>query len=61
MKGDNSAERALQKDITARHAAEHKLYLAQAKKENKQNIERWKRELSTDESTPKKQRDAMLQ
>ncbi|XP_043227082.1 serine/threonine-protein kinase Tao-like [Amphibalanus amphitrite] len=61
VKGDNAAERALQKEITTRHAAEHKLYLAQAKKENKQNIERWKRELSTDESTPKKQRDAMLQ
>ncbi|XP_037088997.1 serine/threonine-protein kinase Tao-like [Pollicipes pollicipes] len=61
VKTDMAAERALQKEITTRHTAEHKLYLQQAKKENKQNMERWKRELSTDESTPKKQRDAMLQ
>lgn len=31
------------------------------KKEYKANKERWKRELSMDESTPKRQRDATLQ
>lgn len=41
--------------------AEKKLYDAQKQKEYKITKERWKRELSLDESTPKRQRDATLQ
>ncbi len=40
---------------------EKKLFDAQKQKEYKITKERWKRELSLDESTPKRQRDATLQ
>lgn len=49
------------KEITNRQEADRKAFDAQRKKEYKTNKERWKRELSLDESTPKRQRDAVLQ
>lgn len=49
------------KDISVRQEAERKNFEVQRKKEYKANKERWKRELSMDEATPKRQRDATLQ
>jgi thousand and one amino acid protein kinase len=40
---------------------DRKAFESQKKKEYKANKERWKRELSLDETTPKRQRDATLQ
>ena len=61
MKHNVSAEKKLQKEITCRQESDRKAFDAQKKKEYKANKERWKRELSLDESTPKRQRDATLQ
>ncbi|XP_050311474.1 serine/threonine-protein kinase Tao isoform X3 [Anthonomus grandis grandis] len=54
-------EKKLVKDITGRQDSDRKAFEAHRKKEYKANKERWKRELSLDESTPKRQRDATLQ
>jgi len=45
----------------ARQEQERKSFELHKRKEYKQNKERWKRELSQDESTPKRQREATLQ
>lgn len=49
------------KDIMTRQEMDRKAFDNLRKKEYKANKERWKRELSQDDSTPKKQRDATLQ
>ncbi|XP_060532798.1 serine/threonine-protein kinase Tao isoform X1 [Cylas formicarius] len=54
-------EKKLVKDITSRQDMDRKAFEAHRKKEYKANKERWKRELSQDDSTPKRQRDATLQ
>ncbi|CAH0549266.1 unnamed protein product [Brassicogethes aeneus] len=54
-------EKKLVKDISTRQDLDRKAFEANRKKEYKANKERWKRELSQDESTPKRQRDATLQ
>lgn len=54
-------EKKLIKDITGRQDMDRKAFDAHRKKEYKANKERWKRELSQDDSTPKRQRDATLQ
>lgn len=54
-------EKKLIKDITSRQDSDRKAFEAHRKKEYKANKERWKRELSQDDSTPKRQRDATLQ
>ncbi|XP_066148740.1 serine/threonine-protein kinase Tao isoform X1 [Euwallacea fornicatus] len=56
-----AAEKKLIKDITTRQDNDRKAFEAHRKKEYKANKERWKRELSQDDSTPKRQRDATLQ
>ncbi|VVC93125.1 unnamed protein product [Leptidea sinapis] len=56
-----AAEKKLIKDITARQEQERKSFDAQRKREYKANKERWKKELSMDDATPKRQRDATLQ
>lgn len=61
LKANNAAEKKLQKDIVARQENDKKAFDTHRKKEYKANKERWKRELSMDESTPKRQRDATLQ
>jgi thousand and one amino acid protein kinase len=61
MKQNNAAEKKLIKEISNRQMADKKMFDAQKQKEYKMNKERWKRELSLDESTPKRQRDATLQ
>lgn len=61
QKQNQAAEKKLHKDITLRQEAERKAFETQRKKEYKANKERWKRELSLDETTPKRQRDATLQ
>ncbi|KAK7605013.1 hypothetical protein V9T40_006199 [Parthenolecanium corni] len=60
-KQNSASEKKLIKEISNRQMAEKKLYDAQKQKEYKITKERWKRELSLDESTPKRQRDATLQ
>ncbi|XP_069991461.1 serine/threonine-protein kinase Tao-like isoform X2 [Penaeus vannamei] len=55
------AEKNLQKDINGRHGIELKHFQSQYKKQYKENIEKWKKELSQDPNTPKKQREAQLQ
>jgi thousand and one amino acid protein kinase len=61
LKQNITAERKLQKEISGRQEQDRKAFEMQKKKEYKANKERWKRELSLDESTPKRQRDATLQ
>ncbi|KAK3870308.1 hypothetical protein Pcinc_024462 [Petrolisthes cinctipes] len=55
------AEKTLQKDINGRHCIELKHFQSQYKKQYKENIEKWKKELSQDPNTPKRQREAQLQ
>ncbi|PSN30012.1 Serine/threonine-protein kinase TAO1 [Blattella germanica] len=61
LKQNLTAEKKLQKEICGRQEQDRKAFETQKKKEYKANKERWKRELSLDESTPKRQRDATLQ
>lgn len=61
VKQNNVAEKKLFKDISMKHENDRKAYELHRKKEYKLNKERWKRELSMDESTPKRLRDATLQ
>jgi thousand and one amino acid protein kinase len=61
LKQNLTAERKLHKEICGRQEQDRKAFETQKKKEYKANKERWKRELSLDESTPKRQRDATLQ
>ena len=56
-----SGEKKLTKEINARHLVERKNFETQIRREYKQTKERWKQELSSDESTTKRQRDASLQ
>jgi thousand and one amino acid protein kinase len=60
-KQNNGAEKKLFKEISMRQDGDRKAFDTHRKKEYKANKERWKRELSMDESTPKRQRDATLQ
>lgn len=57
----NAAEKKLFKDITVKQENDRKAFELHKKREYKANKERWKRELSMDDSTPKRQRDATLQ
>ncbi|XP_044260449.1 serine/threonine-protein kinase Tao [Tribolium madens] len=61
LKQNAASEKKLIKDITSRQESDRKAFDAHRKKEYKANKERWKRELSQDDSTPKRQRDATLQ
>jgi thousand and one amino acid protein kinase len=61
LKQSTASEKKLMKDITSRQESDRKAFDAHRKKEYKANKERWKRELSQDDSTPKRQRDATLQ
>lgn len=56
-----SAEKKLMKDIVSRQEQDRKAFDVQKKKEYKANKERWKREMSLDDSKPKKQKEAYLQ
>ncbi|XP_058823516.1 serine/threonine-protein kinase Tao [Topomyia yanbarensis] len=60
-KQNNVAEKKLYKEISTRQEGDRKAFDLYKKKEYKANKERWKRELSMDESTTKRQRDATLQ
>jgi thousand and one amino acid protein kinase len=60
-KQNNGAEKKLFKEISLRQEGDRKAFDTHRKKEYKANKERWKRELSMDDSTPKRQRDATLQ
>ncbi|CRL08117.1 CLUMA_CG020882, isoform A [Clunio marinus] len=61
LKQNNVAEKKLFKEISLRQEGDRKAFDSHRKKEYKANKERWKRELSLDDSTPKRQRDATLQ
>lgn len=61
VKQNNLAEKKLFKEIQLRQEGDRKAFDNHRKKEYKANKERWKRELSMDDSTPKRQRDATLQ
>lgn len=61
IKANNMAEKKLFKEIQLRQEGDRKAFDTHRKKEYKANKERWKRELSMDETTPKRQRDATLQ
>lgn len=61
QKSNTANEKKLIKDITSRQEQERKSFDAQRKREYKANKERWKKELSMDDATPKRQRDATLQ
>ncbi|XP_030568294.1 serine/threonine-protein kinase Tao isoform X1 [Drosophila novamexicana] len=60
-KQTTAAEKKLYKEITLKQEGDRKVFDLNRKKEYKANKERWKRELSMDESTPKRQRDLTLQ
>lgn len=60
-KQTSAAEKKLHKEITQKQEGDRKAYDLNRKKEYKANKERWKRELSMDDSTPKRQRDLTLQ
>jgi thousand and one amino acid protein kinase len=61
IKHNNLAEKKLFKEISVRQEGDRKAFDKHRKNEYKANKERWKRELSMDETTPKRQRDATLQ
>uniref|UniRef100_A0A182JJM4 non-specific serine/threonine protein kinase n=1 Tax=Anopheles atroparvus TaxID=41427 RepID=A0A182JJM4_ANOAO len=61
VKQNDGAEKKLHKEISTRQEGDRKAFEVHRKKEYKANKERWKRELSMDDSTPKRQRDATLQ
>ncbi|XP_044594241.1 serine/threonine-protein kinase Tao isoform X4 [Cotesia glomerata] len=61
LKQNQNAEKKLQKEIIGRQEADRKALETQQKREYKAYKERWKKELSQDEVTPKRQRDATLQ
>lgn len=61
MKQTTAAEKKLHKEISLKQECDRKAFELNRKKEYKANKERWKRELSMDESTPKRQRDLTLQ
>ena len=61
LKQNLTGEKKLTKEINARHLLERKNFETQVRREYKQTKERWKQELSCDESTTKRQRDASLQ
>lgn len=61
MKQHNAAEKKLFKEISVKQDGDRKAFELHKKREYKANKERWKRELSMDDSTPKRQRDATLQ
>lgn len=61
LKGDIAAERSLQKEIGCRQSAEQKLSLQKHRKESKQTLDHWKKQLNSDDTTPKKQRESLLQ
>lgn len=61
MKQNNGAEKKLHKEISLKQDSDRKAFDLHRKKEYKANKEKWKRELSMDDSTPKRQRDATLQ
>lgn len=61
MKQNQVAEKKLIKDIGGKQEQDRKAFDAHRKREYKVNKERWKKELSMDEATPKRQRDATLQ
>lgn len=61
IKTNGIGEKKLFKEITAKQEGDRKAFDLHRKKEYKANKERWKRELSMDESTPKRIRDATLQ
>ncbi|XP_017087978.1 serine/threonine-protein kinase Tao isoform X3 [Drosophila bipectinata] len=61
VKQTSAAEKKLHKEITQKQEGDRKAYDLNRKKEYKANKERWKRELSMDDSTPKRQRDLTLQ
>lgn len=61
VKQNNAAEKKLFKEISLKQDGDRKAFEMHKKREYKANKERWKRELSMDDSTPKRQRDATLQ
>ncbi|XP_053679984.1 serine/threonine-protein kinase Tao [Anopheles nili] len=61
VKQNDAAEKKLHKEISTRQEGDRKAFEIHRKKEYKANKERWKRELSMDDTTPKRQRDATLQ
>lgn len=61
MKQNLTSEKKLTKEINTRHVQEKKNFETQVRREYKQTKERWKQELSSDETTTKRQRDASLQ
>lgn len=61
VKQNNAAEKKLFKEISLKQDGDRKAFELHKKREYKANKERWKRELSMDDSTPKRQRDATLQ
>uniref|UniRef100_A0A182JWB0 non-specific serine/threonine protein kinase n=2 Tax=Pyretophorus TaxID=44537 RepID=A0A182JWB0_9DIPT len=61
VKQNDGAEKKLHKEISTRQEGDRKAFEIHRKKEYKANKERWKRELSMDDTTPKRQRDATLQ
>jgi thousand and one amino acid protein kinase len=61
FKQNNMAEKKLFKEIQMRQEGDRKAFDTHRKKEYKANKERWKRELSMDDSTPKRQKESTLQ
>ncbi|SPP89787.1 serine/threonine-protein kinase Tao isoform X1 [Drosophila guanche] len=60
-KQTSTAEKKLHKEISLKQDGDRKVFDLNRKKEYKANKERWKRELSMDDTTPKRQRDLTLQ
>lgn len=61
QKQNSLAEKKLWKEISGRQEEDHKAFVALKRKEYKANKERWRRELSQDDSTPRRQREASMQ
>lgn len=61
LKLNTTLEKKLYKEILSKQDGDKKAFDVHKKREYKANKERWKRELSMDDSTPKRQRDATLQ
>lgn len=61
MEACSLALKRLQTDIQNRHSTELKNFQSHYKKQYKENIDKWKRELSQDSTVSKKQKEAALQ
>jgi len=61
QKQNSVSEKKLLKEISGRQEEDHKAFVAHKRKEYKTNKERWRREMSQDDATPRRLKEACMQ